>query len=169
MKELFFFYRFSGYPDIKSPPGLQGTQQQSTPRLLLGTLLVLPPEEAKRGMTPIYEARAEEDHLKPIVKENPVPVDEDLEAVNQCLAAAQISLKFDIAELWRFAPDQSKRTTGRAGAAIGVKPLCEHVYTMPATMKTYTGRIMGRWNSGFDDSRAPSNHVISPSVSIMFC
>lgn len=124
-------------------------------------------------MAEILEARTDDDQLKQEVLASPVPADLELEAVNRCLAAAAYSLKFDIAELWRFAPVQSKKTTGSAAASTAastggvggeLKPFCEHVYTMPATLKTYTGRIVGMWNSGFDDSRAPQHHVVSPAV-----
>lgn len=112
----------------------------------------------------------------------PVPPDAGLLAVDTCLEAAAFSLKFDIAELWRFGPDTSKRRgsgkakssgigdsgsgSGAGGTKVPLKPYCEHVYTMPATLKTYTGRIMGMWRSGFDDSRAPQNHVLSPQVRV---
>eukprot|EP00904_Undaria_pinnatifida_P012456 jgi/Undpi1/8340/HiC_scaffold_25.g10809.m1 len=128
-------------------------------------------------MDGILEARSEEDQLKPTETQTPVPADAGLEAVNKCLAAAAYSLKFDIAELWRFGPDHSKRrgrgsmAGGAAGAGAATatakgasKPFCEHVYTMPATLKTYTGRIMGIWNSGYHDSRAPQDHLLSPLV-----
>lgn len=105
----------------------------------------------------------------------PVPDDPDLQAINECLAAAAFSLKFDIAELWQFASDtntgrgssvsgQSAHRAAWAAGTGGMKPYCEHVYTMPATLKTYTGRIAGIWKSGFDDSRSPGYHVLSPSV-----
>ena len=124
-------------------------------------------------MADILEARSEEDQLKPAESQTPVPADVGLEAVNKCLAAAAYSLKFDIAELWRFGPDHSKRRGranmsggGGSGAAVKVasRPFCEHVYTMPATLKTYTGRIMGIWNSGYHDSRATQDHLLSPLV-----
>lgn len=123
-------------------------------------------------MADILEARSEEDQLKPAESQTPVPADAGLEAVNKCLAAAAYSLKFDIAELWRFGPDHSKRRGranmsggggGGASAKVASKPFCEHVYTMPATLKTYTGRIMGIWNSGYHDSQA-TDHLLSPLV-----
>lgn len=132
----------------------------------------------------ILEVRTDEDQLVVPASgsQSPVPPDAGLLAVDTCLEAAAFSLKFDIAELWRFGPDTSKRrgsggkarnssglgNSGSGGGAGGMKvplkPYCEHVYTMPATLKTYTGRIMGMWRSGFDDSRAPQNHVLSPQV-----
>lgn len=102
--------------------------------------------------------------------ESPEPVDVGLEAVNKCLAAAAYSLKFDIAELWRFAPDTARRSTGKPAMAtpsmgLGAsKPSCEHVYAQSAILKTYTGRIAGIWKSGFDDSQLPQHHVLSPSM-----
>ncbi|CAB1104498.1 unnamed protein product [Ectocarpus sp. CCAP 1310/34] len=109
--------------------------------------------------------------------QSPVPPDAELLKVDTCLSVGALSLKFDIAELWRFGPDSSKsgsdkarEVRGGAGSASGaagggtVKAHCEHVYTMPATLKTYSGRIMGMWNSGFDDSRAPQHHVLSPQL-----
>eukprot|EP00752_Nemacystus_decipiens_P007986 g7135.t1 len=131
----------------------------------------------------ILEVRTDEDQL--IVpasgSQSPEPPDAGLLAVDDCLEAAAFSLKFDIAELWQIAPDTSKRrgsggkgrnsSIGNSGSGSGVggtkvplKPHCEHVYTMPATLKTYTGRITGKWRSGFDDSRAPQNHVLSPQL-----
>lgn len=108
--------------------------------------------------------------------QSPVPPDAGLLKVDTCLSVGALSLKFDIAELWRFGPDTSKSRSGKArggtGGASGatgggnVKAHCEHVYTMPATLKTYSGRIMGMWNSGFDDSRAPQHHVLSPQVRV---
>ncbi|CAN0063883.1 unnamed protein product [Pylaiella littoralis] len=138
----------------------------------------------------ILEVRADEDQLKPSAgSQSPVLPDAGLLAVDTCLEAAAFSLKFDIAELWRFGPDNSKRRGsgksrsgssngssgggggggGMAGGGVGgmkmaLKPYCEHVYTMPATLKTYTGRIVGMWNTGFDDSRALQNHVLSPQL-----
>jgi len=122
----------------------------------------------------------EEGELRPADgSQSPVVPDTGLEKVDTCLEAAAFSLKFDIAELWRFGPDTTKRrgsskarsgssgSTGGAGGGGGkvpLKPYCEHVYTMPATLRTYTGRIMGMWTSGFDDSRAPQHHVLSPQV-----
>lgn len=103
--------------------------------------------------------------------ESPAPVVEPwLESVNKCLAAAAYSLKFDIAELWRFGPDRNTRTTGMVGEATAkrtAKPYCEHVYAQPATLKTYTGRILGIWGSKFEDSHAQQNHILSPSVSLV--
>lgn len=121
-------------------------------------------------MAEVLEAVTAQDQLKS--SGSPVPVDVGLEAVNKCLAAASYGLKFDIAELWRFAPNAAMRSSGLvsgngggvAGAGQPAKPTCEHVYAQPATLKTYTGRIVGIWNSGFDDSRAPQQHVLSPSV-----
>lgn len=127
----------------------------------------------------ILESRTDEGQLKPPSEVS--PVDKGLLNVDTCLDVGLVSLKFDIAELWRFGPDNSKRggrgkargSVGSAGSGIGgssgggkaaLKPYCEHVYTMPATLKTYTGRIAGMWTSGFDDSRAPQNHVLSPQV-----
>lgn len=136
----------------------------------------------------ILEVRTDEDQL--VVpdsgSQSPVPPDAGLLAVDTCLEAAAFSLKFDIAELWRFGPDTSKRrgsggkarnsgiggngsVSGVGGTKVPLKPYCEHVYTMPATLKTYTGRIMGMWRSGFDDSRAPQNHVLSPQVCVCVC
>lgn len=149
-----------------------------TPSLLWGRTAAPPKESSNRSaMDGILEARSEEDQLKPTETQTPVPADAGLEAVNKCLAAAAYSLKFDIAELWRFGPDHSKRrgrgsmAGGAAGAGAATatakgasKPFCEHVYTMPATLKTYTGRIMGIWNSGYHDSRAPQDHLLSPLV-----
>ena len=130
-------------------------------------------------MEDILEARSEEDQLKPAESQTPVPADAGLEAVNKCLAAAAYSLKFDVAELWRFGPDYSKRRGranmtggwgGNAAAKATSKPFCEHVYTMPATLQTYTGRITGIWNSGYHDSRAPQDHLLSPLVGCeLFC
>lgn len=99
------------------------------------------------------------------------PVDVGLEAVNKCLAAA--GLHFDVAELWRFAPDTARRLTSRPpvttpSVGLGGKPSCEHVYAQSAILKTYTGRIAGIWNSGFDGSQAPHQHVLSPSVSCVY-
>ena len=136
----------------------------------------------KMTLPDILEVRTdEEDQLRPAAgSQSPVAPDPGLQKVDTCLEAAAFSLKFDIAELWRFGPDTTKRRgSGKArnGSALGIsgagggakhnmplKPSCEHVYTMPATLKTYTGRIMGMWNSGFDDSRAPQHHVLSPQV-----
>lgn len=133
----------------------------------------------------ILEVRTDEDQLAVPASgsQSPAPPDAGLLAVDKCLEAAAFSLKFDIAELWRFGPDTSKRRSsggkarnsgiGNSGSGSGaggtkapLKPYCEHVYTMPATLKTYTGRIMGMWRSGFDDSRAPQNHVLSPQVGV---
>ncbi len=131
----------------------------------------------------------DEDELRPALgSQSPaVAPDPGLQKVDKCLEAAAFSLKFDIAELWRFGPDTTKRrggskarsgssgstgSTGGGGAGgvkVPLKPYCEHVYTMPATLKTYTGRIMGMWNSGFDDSRSPQNHVLSPQVRESVC
>lgn len=115
------------------------------------------------------------DQRKPLGTDTPAPLDEGPIAVNECLAAAAETLKFDIAELWRFGPDAALRTTGvlsrvtptvgGGAAAVRGKPSCEHVYAQSAILKTYTGRIMGIWNSGFDDSKSSQNHVLSPSVS----
>lgn len=102
---------------------------------------------------------------------SPEPVSEGIEAVNKCLAAAVNALNFDIAELWRFGPDATLRSTtvpppaGVGGGSNGSKPSCEHVYAQSAILKTYTGRIAGIWKSGFDDSQAPQRHVFSPPVS----
>ncbi|CAN0088492.1 unnamed protein product [Ectocarpus sp. 6 AP-2014] len=117
------------------------------------------------------------DVLEDAGSQSPVPPDAELLKVDTCLSVGALSLKFDIAELWRFGPDTSKSRSGKArevrggaggasGAAGGgnMKAHCEHVYTMPATLKTYSGRIMGMWNSGFDDSRAPQHHVLSPQL-----
>lgn len=131
----------------------------------------------------ILEVRTlDEGELRPAVgSQSPAAPDPGLQKVDTCLEAAAVSLKFDIAELWRFGPDTSKRrgsskarsgssgtgSTGGGGAGgvkVPLKPHCEHVYTMPATLKTYTGRIVGKWNSGFDDSRGRQNHVLSPEV-----
>lgn len=119
------------------------------------------------------------DILEDAGSQSPVPPDAELLKVDTCLSVGALSLKFDMAELWRFGPDTSKSGSGKArevrggaggasGAAGGgnVKAHCEHVYTMPATLKTYSGRIIGMWNSGFDDSRAPQHHVLSPQVRV---
>eukprot|EP00903_Cladosiphon_okamuranus_P011855 g11137.t1 len=129
------------------------------------------------------EAQTDEGQLivSTSASQSPAPPDAGLLAVDTCLEAAAFSLKFDIAELWRFGPDTSKRRSsgvkawsssvgnsdsgsGAGGTKVPLKPYCEHVYTMPATLKTYTGRIIGMWRSDFDDSRAPQNHVLSPQL-----
>lgn len=99
--------------------------------------------------------------------ESTAVADPEFIAVDKCLAAATFGLNFDIAELWRLAPDTSSRDTGvntSSSTRNPSKPTCEHVYAEPATLKTYTGRIMGIWNSGFEDSRALQQHVLSPDV-----
>lgn len=94
-------------------------------------------------------------------------LDPELEEVNKCLAAATSALNFDIAELWRFASDSNRSSGLKLGGRDNnaVQPTCEHVYAGRATLKTYTGRILGIWNSGFEDSQAPQKHVLSPKAS----
>lgn len=90
-----------------------------------------------------------------------------LALVDKCMAAATYGLNFDIAEIWRFLPDSSSHNLGgNKGIGIGstLSPTPEHVYAQPATLRTYTGRITGIWNSSFEDSQAPKKHVLSPSV-----
>lgn len=153
------------------------SQTRDTCQLLLGCELAR--ERLAMALPDILEARTDEG--QPKTSSGIPPVDKGLLNVDTCLDVGLVSLKFDIAELWRFGCDNSKRGSsgktrggvGSAGVGIGggsgtgkanLKPYCEHVYTMPATLKTYTGRIAGMWTSGFDDSRAPQHHVLSPQV-----
>ena len=121
-----------------------------------------------------------------------IPVDVGLENVNRCLDAATNGLNFDIAELWRFPPEEpmwdttTNSATGKVMRRVNQnvevesavtatpevttvrhwqEPVCDHVYKMNAKVKMYTARPVGIWSSGYENSKASRDHLVSPGVS----